>query len=124
VQSPSEWQRRLTWQVQWTESLILQHTRANAAVIFGHANPTVDHRAFFDPLRSFIQTRLQNRIPVMYMNGDAHFWHHEPNFYDQRNFLRIQLTGSTIEPPLKVMVNATSQYGIVANTFSYDRRLN
>lgn len=124
VQSSSEWQRRLTWQIQWTKSLILQYTQANAVVILGHANPTVDHSAFFSPLRSFIQNQLQNRIPIMYMNGDAHAWHHEPNFYGQRNFLRIQLTGSTVEPPLKAMVNASSSFGFVSNTFSYDRRLN
>lgn len=123
VQNRNEWQSRLSWQVAWTKSLILQNTGANAVVIFGHANPTVDHLAFFTPLRTFIRDRLQNRIPIMYMNGDAHEWNYQRNFFNQKNFLRIQLTGSTIEPPLKAVVNASMSQGVAANTFSYDRRL-
>lgn len=124
VQSTSEWQKRLSWQVEWTKTLILQYTQANAVVILGHANPTVDHSAFFTPLQSFIANRLRNRIPLLYMNGDAHEWHYQENFYSQRNFLRIQLTGGTVEPPLKAMVNASSQ-GIATQTcFLYDRRIN
>lgn len=123
VQSTGEWKRRLSWQVQWTKSLILQHTQANAVVILGHANPTADHAAFFTPLKAFIQSTLQNRIPIMYVNGDAHVWSNDSRFFGQRNFLRVQLTGGTVEPPLKVMVNASSSFGVVANTFSYDRRL-
>jgi hypothetical protein len=124
VQSSGEWQRRLSWQVQWTKSLILQYTQANAVVILGHANPTVDHSDFFTPLKQFIQNRLMNRIPILYMNGDAHAWHYEPKFFGQSNFLRIQLTGSTIEPPLKAMVNASAPQGFSRKVFTYDRRLN
>jgi hypothetical protein len=103
--------------------LILQYTEANAIVIFGHANPTSDHSKFFGPVRLFIQNELQNRIPIMYMNGDEHLWHYEPNFFNQKNFLRIQLTGGTSEPPLKVSVNASSADHGVNGAFSYDRRL-
>jgi hypothetical protein len=124
VHSSVEWASRLTDQVEWTKSLISQFTEANAVVIFGHADPTIDHTLFFDPLQSFIQNNLQNRIPIMYMNGDSHQWHYEPNFYGQRNFLRIQLTGGTSEPPLKITVNASFAYHDVEGAFSYDRRLN
>jgi hypothetical protein len=124
VHSSNEWASRLTDQVEWTKLLISQYTEANAILIFGHANPTNDHSKFFDPLRLYIQNDLQNRIPIMYMNGDEHVWHYEPNFYKQRNFLRIQLTGGTKEPPLKVSVNASSANHGVNGAFSYDRRLN
>jgi hypothetical protein len=124
VHSSTEWASRLTDEVEWTKSLILQFTEANAIVIFGHADPTNNHALFFDPLQSFIQNNLQNRIPIMYMNGDSHKWHYQPNFYGQKNFLRIQLTGGTTEPPLKVCVNASSAYQGVESAFSYDRRLN
>lgn len=60
----------------------------------------------------------------MYMNGDAHVWEYKQKFYGQSNFLRIQLTGGTSEPPLKAVVNACSYRGIAADTFTYDRRLN
>jgi hypothetical protein len=121
----------LTDQVEWTKSLILavvlQSSEANAVVIFGHADPKSNpnrYSRFFDPLQSFIQNILQNRIPIMYVNGDTHEWLYEQNFYGQRNFLRIMLTGGTEEPPLKVVVNASSANHGVNGAFSYDRRLN
>lgn len=124
MHSSTEWASRLTDQVEWTKLLILQFVEANAIAIFGHAGPTINHSLFFDPLQSFIQNNLQNRIPIMYMNGDSHKWRYEQNFFGQRNFLRIQLTGGTKEPPLKVSVNASSAYQGVDGAFSYDRRLN
>ena len=124
MRSSTEWTSRLTDEVEWTKSLILQFTEANAVVIFGHADPRSKHAAFFDPLRLFIQNVLQNRIPIMYMNGDGHRWLYEPNFFGQSNFLRIMLTGGTKEPPLNVIVNASSADHGVGGAFSYDRQLN
>jgi hypothetical protein len=118
VHSADEWKDRLNWEVQWTKSLILQYTQANAVVIMGHANPTGDHAQFFGPLKRFIRNVLQNGIPILYMNGDAHVWDVSKNFYDQSNFLRIQLTGGTTEPPLKMMVNASSLNNVVGKTFT------
>ncbi len=65
----------------------------------------------------------EDSIPILYINGDAHVWDVSRNFYDQSSFLRIQLTGGTIEPPLKVMVNASSSNNGVGKTFTYNRRL-
>lgn len=89
----------------------------------GHANPTGDHSQFFGPIKAFIKNNLQNGIPILYMNGDAHVWDVTKNFYGQSSFIRIQLTGGTSEPPLKMMVNASSSRSAVVNSFTYDRQL-
>lgn len=65
-----EWQTRLSTQVEWLKTLMLQHQRPT--VVFGHADPTANHEAFFGPLRDFMQDEIQNSIPLLYVNGDRH----------------------------------------------------
>jgi len=128
VHNKSEWSSRLTEQVDWTMDLIRLYVddispRVGRVVLFGHADPTVAHQEFFDPLTTFIQDELQNQIPILYVNGDKHAWLFEPQFFGQPSFLRIMLAGKTVDPPLKIMVHADGQPSTTAEAFVYDRRL-
>jgi len=94
-------------------------------VIFAHADPDQYHAPFFDPLTNFIANELRNSIPIMYMNGDGHYWQYRPNFYGQASFLRIMLTAETVNPPLKVMIPGTfTQLVAPEQVFQYDREVN
>lgn len=128
VQSKVEWSSRLTDEVDWTMDLIRTYAkrsspRVGRVVLFGQADPTYDHHEFFDPLQSFVKFELQNEIPIMYINGDRHYWLYQPRFYGQPSFLRIMLTGKTVDPPLKVMVHATGSPAETQDAFVYDRML-
>jgi hypothetical protein len=110
--------------VEWTMDLIREYNpvdRIGSVVIFGHADPTNNHRAFFGPLTDFIANELQNQLPILYLNGDKHAWNYEPAFYDQPNFLRITVTGGTSEPPLKL--SAETGKSAVEEMITYDRQL-
>jgi predicted phosphodiesterase len=124
VHDRNEWETRLTDQVKWTKNLIREYNptdRVGSVVIFGHANPTQNHNAFFVPLTDFIANELQNQLPILYLNGDKHTWNYEPSFFDQPSFLRITVTGGTSEPPLKV--SAETGRSAVEEVFTYDRQL-
>ena len=132
VHNRTEWSLRLSGQASWAKGLIKAHTngaasvqQARAVVIFGHANPTPAHDAFFQPLKLFIRNNLAVDIPVLYLNGDTHLWSYNSSFFDVNQLLRIQLTGGTSEPPLQVIV-APSDHAVdnlAENVFLYDRRL-
>ena len=93
-------------------------------VIFGHAFPQEHHSRFFDPLREYIRTTLQNKVPVLYVNGDFHFYESERKYMGLSNFNRLQVAQGTREPPLMVAVEASSNPSWSANeAFSHDRML-
>lgn len=115
VHNSNEWVDRLTDLLNWTTDLLMEHQdEIGALVLLGHANPTRWHNDyFFEPLVQYMNT---NELPILYVNGDAHVWRVEENFQDR--ILRVQVTGGTSEPPLKVSVTADSE-----STFQYDRQL-
>jgi hypothetical protein len=127
VHDQNEWDTRLTANFVWTRNLIERYVIneyvANAVVIMAHATNSIDNRNFFNPMRDYIQNELRNTIPILYLNGDTHSWNHEPNYFGQPSWLRITLKGGTNEPPLKVMVNGSSNMSTVNEAFSYDRGL-
>jgi len=126
VLSMNEWIDRLSSQVNWTKTLIRSYVaeispQTGRVVIFGHADPTIKHQRFFNPLRIFIKDELENSVPILYVNGDGHEWLYEPNFYGQSSFLRIMVQGLTVDPPLKVMVEADGSTKHTGVAFKYDR---
>jgi hypothetical protein len=127
VHDPSEWKTRLTSEVEWTKSLILNYnassTDVGRVIIFGHANPVIAHNAFFLPLQEFIKNKLQNGIPILYLNGDKHVWNYQPDFLNQTSLLRITLTGGSKEPPLKLIVKADGNQIKPMAAFKHDRQL-
>lgn len=122
-----EWNARLTDEVNWSMDLIRSYksstTGTGRIVIFGHANPNSSHDPFFIPLAAFIQNELQNKIPIMYINGDQHMWVYTTNFYNQVSFQRITVTGLGVDPLLKVNVVADGQFLPTDQAITYDRRL-
>jgi hypothetical protein len=111
----SEWNNRMTTQLDWTLSLIDEHRSGDMAigaiVIFGHANLDGKHSLFVDPLVAYVQNVLQNTIPIMYLGGDNHSWLYEPSYKGQSSFLRVRKTGGTNEPPLRITVNPYNRFG-------------
>jgi hypothetical protein len=122
-----EWQNRLTDESDWTIELIRTYNSTSddvgRVVIFAHANPNSNHDAYFDPVTAFIENELQNQIPILYLNGDGHYWDVQQSFYHQPAFFRIMVTGLGVDPLLKVAVTADGQYVDPQNAFAYDRRL-
>ena len=92
-----------------------------SVVLFGHAAPTEAHNDFFLPIRQYVADHLPREVNILYLNGDSHGWRYEDKFLGQDNFLRIQLTGGTSEPPLNVIVDPSATHAVTA--FRYDRRL-
>jgi predicted phosphodiesterase len=128
VQSEGEWYRRLTDEVSWTIGVIRNYRDALApkvgrVLIFAQAYPSSHHRAFFEPFQAFVRDELQNRLPILYLHGDLHYWLYEPNFYDQSSFLRIMVTGQTVDPPVRIGVRATGDKSSTKDAFEIDRRL-
>jgi Calcineurin-like phosphoesterase len=128
VQSESEWYTRLTDEVSWTMGLIRNFRDALAptvgrVAIFAQADPSSHHNAFFEPFQAFVRDELQNRLPILYLNGDLHYWLYEPNFFGQSSFLRIMVTGQTVDPPVKIVVRATGDMSSTKDAFEIDRRL-
>jgi len=124
----SEWNSRLSDQVNWTKILIRDYVTSTSPqtgriVIFGHADPTAKHKLFFIPLRHFIRDELKNSVPILYVNGDRHEWLYEPSFFGQSSFLRIMVKGKTVDPPLKITVSSDGGNVVTRAAFKYDRRL-
>ena len=73
VHDSEEWSTRLTEQSEWTIEQINAYTNSatdvGRVVIFGHANPNSRHRDYFRPLKNYIADELQNKIPILYVNG-------------------------------------------------------
>lgn len=125
--SSSEWDDRLTSQLQWTIQLITQHRTGNdevgAVVIFGHASPNGEHDIFFQPLRDYVRRILQNSIPILYLCGDVHSYLHDPNYESQPSWLRVRSEGGSRDPPLKVVVSPpfAGRYSEITDVFDVTR---
>jgi hypothetical protein len=131
--NPSNYKMGLVWEsllkdsATWTKQLIRdydtsmgQHT--GRVVLFGHANPTSSHATFFHSIRDFIQTELNNRIPILIVNGDEHKWSYNQNYYGQPSFVRIMVNGETREPPTTIHVVATGKKVTkIARAFQFNR---
>jgi predicted phosphodiesterase len=130
----TEWSYRLSDQADWTIRLIRRYQQqlqndyddsslVGRVVLFGHADPRSEHRHFFRPLVEYIETSLDNSIPILYMNGDTHEWNRSRWFYGQSSFMRITVTGLAQEPPVKMMVHSTGEAAKCRDAFTYDRML-
>ncbi|CAJ1963255.1 unnamed protein product [Cylindrotheca closterium] len=129
----AEWERRLDIEWEWARSLIETNVRsvpseASSVVIIGHADPRPSaHAPFFEPLKGYIRNELKNEVPIIYINGDQHYWQFDENFYGEPSFHRIMVEGGSKEPALKMtMTIPDDQYQgalDINDVYSYDRRL-
>lgn len=125
VVSRDEWMLRHSVQFDWVKAVIEMNIPmyADGVIIMAHAEPTDDHVHFFEPLKSFIKNDLQGQVPILYLHGDGHDWMYTPNFYNQRNFLRIQHEGGVRDPILKILADPHHLGSEVYDAFQYDRQL-
>eukprot|EP00980_Cylindrotheca_fusiformis_P007620 scaffold1599_cov115-Cylindrotheca_fusiformis.AAC.5 len=127
-----EWESRLTHDFEWTKELIETHilrssNNAEGVVLFAHADPKKTiHAPFFDPLQGYIANELNNTIPIIYMNGDLHYFQFDSDFYGQPSFHRIMVEGGSFEPPLQMTVTipkhrADGETLLVQDIYEYNR---
>jgi hypothetical protein len=123
--------QELTEQVNWVMDVIRQYQvecivekkMVGRVVLFYHANPGPHTRPFFKPLRHFIGNDLNNTVPILFMNGDAHRWMYQPRFYNATSLLRVTVTGLAVEPLLKVTIPMDGTYHDPTQAFRIDRRM-
>ena len=128
-----EWERRLDMGWRWTRNLIETYIRpvpseASTIVILAHADPRASaHAPFFEPLKNYIRNELRNEVPILYINGDQHYWQFDSNFYGEPSFHRLMVEGGSKEPALKMTMtipNNPFQGPLeVSDVYSYDRQL-
>lgn len=115
---------QLSMQFEWMKSKIDQHlNRVSRIVIFGHAFPISKHDSFFVPLKQYVQETLLDKVPILYLNGDNHFYDFEPSYRGLSSFQRLQVDFGTVHPPLKVVISPLIDGLHVNDTFSHDRML-
>jgi hypothetical protein len=107
VHDQDEWDTRLLDNGNFLRDFVTAHRdSSNALVLFGHANMVEigpdKFRTFTDVMRS-VAAGFEK--PVLYMQGDGHFWFlNRP--YDEQNILRVQIEGGanavqvTVDPNL------------------------
>lgn len=125
VHDADEWFLRLNLEADWVKAIIEMNVPENAdgVIIMGHANPTADHRHFFDPIKRLIRNDLENQVPVLYLHGDGHEFIYTQNFFNEPNYLRIQHQGGVRDPVLKIMADPHYQGPDVHDAFQFDRQL-
>jgi hypothetical protein len=112
------------WAKALIEENVVTHSDASSIVIFGHAFPTSTHDSFFEPLQRYIEEDLDNDVPIMYLNGDYHFFEFEKDYLGQSNFHRLQVQSGTKDPPLQVSVSiSVNGDSDASDVFSHDRML-
>jgi hypothetical protein len=129
----NEWLRRLSAEATWTINMIRDYRNllnqtsggkdVGKVVIFGHADPGSRHASFFQPMATFIRNELQNKVPILYVNGDKHAWTNTTSFYGQSSWYRIGVEGLVKEPLTKVTIDGNSQTINPVQAFNVDRRL-
>ncbi len=115
VHDQAEWDKRLADDADWLEKQFeLQNEAMETVVVFGHANMTEvgpeKFTAFTDRFRASAKVFGK---PVLYMQGDGHFWF-QNRPWPEKNILRVQIEGGanavqvTVDPDLE-------------NPFAFDR---
>ena len=80
VHIETEWENQLEWTRLLIRRCKASRESVGRIVLFEHANPQMVHRAFFDPLRDFIERGLRNGTPMLYLNGDTHVGSYDLSF--------------------------------------------
>ncbi len=108
VHDQSEWDTRLADDAVWVEQQFeIRKDSIQTAVVFGHANMTEvgpeKFNSFTDRFRASAEAFGK---PVLYMQGDGHFWF-ENRPWPEKNILRVQIEGGanavqvTVDPNLE-----------------------
>lgn len=125
VHDEDEWFLRLSLAADWVKAIVELNvpSKADGVIIMAHAKPTEDHRHFFQPLRDFIKSDLENEVPFLYLHGDGHKFIYSQNFMNRPNFVRIQHEGGVRDPILKILADPAGQGSLAHDAFQFDRQL-
>lgn len=123
---PNNWDGFLQTVMAWARGVIRDYDEdMNGAVgrivIFSHAMPDSENDGFYDALQDLFNNELNNWHPVLFINGDGHYWEHEDNFRGESNFRRLQVRGEAAEDPTMIRVVATGGAQDVSEAFEYYR---
>lgn len=109
VHDQEEWDKRLADDADWVEEQFeTQKDSIQTAVVFGHANMNEVGPEKFKPFTD--RFRASAKVfgkPVLYLQGDGHFWF-ENRPWPEQNIVRVQIEGGanavqvTINPSLEV----------------------
>ncbi|HDZ13617.1 hypothetical protein LCGC14_1021430 [marine sediment metagenome] len=115
VHDQMEWDNRLADDAEWIEQQFeLQKDNIEVAVLFGHANMTELNPEKFEPFTNrFRKASVVLDKPVLYMQGDGHFWF-ENKPWPEQNIVRVQIEGGA--NAVQVTVNPNLE-----NPFNFDR---
>jgi len=122
---PNDWESFLELNFEWARKVVTDYDASmNGAtgriVIFSHAMPVAENDAFYNPLEDML-VNLNSRHPVLFINGDGHYWESEKDFRGEENFLRLQVRGEASETPLIIRVVATGEEQDASEAFPYQR---
>jgi hypothetical protein len=115
VHDRAEWDTRHADDLTWLRTHLLPAGSAdiNAAVIFGHGQPSKATQDFFD---GFAEVAEEFERPILYVHGDGHRWVHDQRFRT-KNLQRVQIDRGGKSPP--VLISVTGQ---PRSPFQFDRR--
>lgn len=107
VHDQNEWDTRLTDNGNFLRDFVtLNRDNSKALVIFGHANMfelgPAKFSAFTDVMRS-VAAGFEK--PVLYMQGDGHFWFLDRPYAEQQNIVRVQIEGGATAVQVTVNPN-------------------
>jgi hypothetical protein len=124
--SPNDWDGFLQTVMAWASLVIRDYDQEmNGAVgrivLFSHAMPKSENDAFYDALQDLFNNELNSFHPVLFINGDGHYWELEDYFRGESNFRRLQVRGEAAEDPTMIRVVATGEHQDVAEAFEYYR---
>ena len=131
VHDSNEWETRLSYQFVWTknliDSIVVTDKNALTVVIFGHAIPRDKHASFFLPLQEYVKRQLKEKVPMIYIHGDMHYYSFNEKFMGT-NFPSIMVEGGHKQPPLQFTVNMPENVNAGAKLkakeiFAHDRLL-
>ncbi len=116
VHDQAEWDIRLTDNAEFLQEIVTAHKDSSKAlVVFGHANMVElgpdKFKPFTDVLRS---VAADFNKPVLYMQGDGHFWFMNRPYDGEQNILRVQIEGGATAVQVTVDPNKEQP-------FSFDR---
>lgn len=122
---PDDWERFLEINFEWARDVVRDYDdrmagRTGRIVIFSHAMPVDENDGFYGPLEDMF-VDLDSRHPVLFINGDGHYWDYEDEFRGEENFLRMQVRGEAAEAPTIIRVMATGEEQDVREAFPYHR---
>lgn len=119
VHDEAEWRARHAADARWVSHALTEiGPQCRAAIVCGHARPTVVHDDFFIPLAKSAEAFQK---PMLYIHGDGHKWDYEQRFKVD-NLQRLQVDQGGIARPVLIHVTGDAETCEPGSPFEFDRR--